>query len=276
MKTLTLISLLGFTSMGVSYAAISTANSLTTQEKPCLFGSNLVDMARYRDLIASKETTYDANHPIPAKLAKKYFEALGITNVNLADEAKKWYALRTITYKAKSSQPASTSKKYQLLLSDPGDNISGVILSGDEVVATVGDGDIGTCKVAFDPTSNQLFSSIKPLSPADEERVEGDYFGKNLAELERIAQFSIVPRQQDVHSTGDCYDDATCAAVQAAYQINDSLTKESYYLDVKDGTGVIVNGKAPFFVLARVKNGNILDATADFHMYDKLPWFYTN
>ncbi len=268
----------------LSFALFSTATSLSAaaEAQPCLFGTHLVDTARYGDLKASFEKVYNEKNPLPQSLARKYRIAMGENpdeSIDSGDfgESSATYWVRTLRYLPGSSLHEIGGPVYEMILSDPGDNIAGGIFLGDELMATVGDGEIGSCRVEVNPKANRFFKVISPLLAEDQARVRGDYFGKNLLELERIAQFTVGIRRPDSYTRGSCYDDSSCSARGAAYTLFDSFAQKSYYLDVDaQGNGRIVTKQAPHYTLAEIKDRNILEASASFHAYKKLPWFYTN
>jgi hypothetical protein len=182
-----------------------------------------------------------------------------------------WVSIRTITYQPMRLDLLGAS--YELVLSNPGDNLTGGIVRNNQRVAEVGDGSIFNCSVESYPHHNDYFTTVTQPSPADKKRFAGDYFGRNLADLERMRQFAVTPRMA---SLARCFDEASCAAVRANYVIANSYDSQDFLLQVENDQGVLVTKNAPHMVVARIKHGNILDARASFHAYDKLPWFYSN
>src|SRR5688572_14986966 len=120
---------------------------LATSAVFCLFGSNLVETARFRDLVASKEKIITPQSKLTPGLEQQIRLAFKIpTDISDIFEyagPDKQFWVRTITHRISNSS-------YTMILSDPGDNIYGAFLMGNQVAAIVGDGDIGDCIVEYD------------------------------------------------------------------------------------------------------------------------------
>lgn len=237
----------------------------------CLFGENLVETARYRDLTASDETVYEAKKFVAPAQRKKIRLAMPFESEDLADltGGDGFFWFRTLTDKV-------TGKQYEMILGDAGDNISGGIIEGNKLVASVEDGNIAGCKVLFDPKRNHFFQEAS--AKLERNRPVGGYFGRSLVELERIVQFKISLRSaDDISRQLGCYDEADCAAVRAKYEIFDQFLDKRFYLNVEEsGKGEIVLKEKPHFVVARVVDGHIVDQAAGFNLYNNLPWFHSN
>jgi hypothetical protein len=185
--------------------------------------------------------------------------------------------VRTLNYLPRNHYIRVEGAQYQLIVTDEGENINGGIFRDSTLVAKVEDGAIVNCTVAANPAFNRYFDRYYAGTTLSLGVNAGkNYFGKHLAELERIAQFIVSPRSPvNAQNSKECASPAHCAALRAAYVIDDSLLEESYYLDVDlaSGNGSVVTSKAPYQQLASINHG-VIAAISGYYAFDRLPWSY--
>ncbi len=123
----------------------------------CLFGDDLVDTARMKDLIVSEEQTLNKDSKVNKKtlsqIIKGVSASLGVS-VTSYEEALKYasYSLEKAELWVRSIKDTAHDRNYRMYLFDAGGNIYGFFINteSNDVEALITDGQITSCETDFE------------------------------------------------------------------------------------------------------------------------------